>query len=329
LIRFWERALPELAAVSGVAAVGITSAVPPDNPGMTNNFDLVDRPVAPGSSQPAVPWIIISPGILEAMGIRLIKGRLPDETDSADDLPVVAVSESWAARFYPGEEALGRQLYSGGNMTTPVTIVGVVSDVKYLGLASVDESAVYMSYAQSGWRSFNLIIRSAGAPLTAAQLRSRFDALDPEVPVTQVQMMRDRLSASVARPRYWATLVGIFAAVGVTLAAVGIYGVLSYFVSRQTRDIGVRMALGADASSVRQMVVRRGMRQAVLGLAAGLAGALVLTRGLEGLLFQVSPTDPATLGSVSFLLLVVALAACYWPARRATKVDPVRALSEE
>jgi ABC-type antimicrobial peptide transport system permease subunit len=147
--------------------------------------------------------------------------------------------------------------------------------------------------------------------------------------LTDVAMMRDRLAASISRPRYWATMVGIFAAVGVALAAVGIYGVLSYFVSRQTRDIGVRMALGADAAAVRRMVVRRGMVQAAVGLAIGLAAALVLTRAIEGLLFGVSPTEPATFGAVSLLLVVIAFSACYWPARRATRVDPVRVLTEE
>ncbi len=133
----------------------------------------------------------------------------------------------------------------------------------------------------------------------------------------------------MSRPRYWATLVGIFAAVGVALAAVGIYGVLSYFVSRQSRDIGIRMALGANARSVRRMVVGRGMKHAALGLGIGLAAALVLTRGIEGLLFGVSPTDPITLATVSLLLLAIALATCYWPARRATGVDPIRVLTEE
>ncbi len=327
--QFWRRAIPGIAAIPGVAAVGIGSGAPPNNPGMTNNFDLADRPVPPGSSQPALPWLVVSPGYFDAVGVRLLRGRLPDETDNLGDPRVVAVSSSWAARFYPGEEVLGRQLYAGGNMTNPVTIVGVVSDAKYMGLASVDESVIYESYTQNAWRSVNLVIRSRGTTVTAAQVRDQLNALDPEVPLTDVAMMGDRLAASVSQPRYWATLVGIFAAVGVALAAVGIYGVLSYFVSRQTRDIGVRMALGADASVVRRMVVRRGMLQAAVGLGIGLAGALILTRGIEGLLFGVSPTDPATFGAVSVLLLVIAFTACYWPARRATRVDPVRVLTEE
>jgi putative ABC transport system permease protein len=327
--QFWGRALPRLAAIPGVTAVGIGSGVPPADPGITNNFDLLDRPVPPGSSQPSVPWLIVSPGYLDALGARLLQGRLPDETDMPDDPPVAAVSSSWAARFYPGEQVLGRQLYSGGDLENPVTIVGVVSDVKYTGLASVDESVVYQSYTQSPWRSVNLVIRSRGTSVTAAQVQDRLSALDPDVPLTEVQMMRDRLADSVSRPRYWATLIGIFAVVGVALAAIGIYGVLSYSVSRQTREIGVRMALGADASAVRRMVVRRGMGQAVLGLGAGIVGALFLTRLLEGLLFGVSPTDPATFGSVSLLLLGIAFAACYWPARRATKVDPVHVLADE
>jgi putative ABC transport system permease protein len=329
VVQFWDRALPGLAEIPGVGAVGLSSAAPPNNPGMINNFDLRDRPVPPGSSQPAVPWVIVSPGFFDALGVRLLKGRLPDITDTFDTPRVVAVSSRWAARFYPGDEVLGRQLYEGGNTTNPVTVVGVVSDVKYQGLAGVDESAIYESYTQSPFRSVNLMIRSAGASVPAAQVRSRLNSVDPDVPLSDAQTMRERLAASVGRPRYWATLVGIFAAVGVVLAAVGIYGVLSYSVSRQARDIGIRMALGAQASSVRRTVVGRGMGQAALGLGVGLGGALYLTRWLEGLLFGVSPTDPATFGLVSVLLLVVALAACYWPAQRATKVDPVRVLTEE
>jgi predicted permease len=327
--QFWGRALPNLAAIPGVAAVGISSGVPPNSPGMINNFDLVDRPVPSGTTQPAVPWLVVSPGFFDAMGVRLLRGRLPDETDVLGQPRVVAVSSRWAARFYPGEEVLGRQLYAGGNRTSTVTVVGVVSDVKYEGLASLDESVVYESYTQNAWRSVNLVIRSRGSSVTAAQVRSQLHLLDPDVPLVNVQTMRDRLTASVARPRYWATLVGLFAAVGLTLAAVGIYGVLSYAVSRQKRDIGIRMALGADASAVRRSVVRRGMGQAALGLAIGLTGALFLTRWLEDLLFDVSSTDPATFALASLLLLAVALAASYWPARRATQVDPVRVLAEE
>jgi putative ABC transport system permease protein len=282
VVQFWDRALPSLAEIPGVAAVGLSSAAPPNNPGMINNFDLRDRPVPPGSSQPAVPWVIVSPGFFDAMGVRLLKGRLPDVTDTFGDPRVVAVSSRWATRFYPGEEVLGRQLYEGGNTTNPVTVVGVVSDVKYQGLAGVDASVVYESYTQNPFRSVNLMIRSRGTPVNAAQVRSRVNALDPEVPLSNVQTMGQRLAASVGRPRYWATLVGIFAAVGVVLAAVGIYGVLSYSVSRQARDIGIRMALGAQASAVRRTVVGRGMGQAALGLGVGLGGALYLTRLLAG-----------------------------------------------
>ncbi len=327
--RFWRRALAELAELPGVSAAGIGSGVPPDQPGMINNFDLIDRPVPAGSSQPAVPWVVVSPGYFDALGVRLLRGRLPDETDTAGDPQVVAVSRSWAARFYPGEDVLGKRMYAGGDMTNPVTVVGVVSDVKYTGLDSADESVVYESYAQNPWRSVNLVIRGAGASVPAARVRDRLQALDPDVPLTAVQTMRRKLAASVSRPRYWAMLIGIFAAVGVTLAAVGIYGVLSYFVSRQSRDIGVRMALGANAWAVRRMVIRRGMGHAALGLGIGLAAAILLTRGIEGLLYGVSPTDPITFVAVSLLLLAIALAACYWPARRATRVDPVRVLTEE
>ena len=329
LTRFWDLALPSIGEIPGVEAVGISSGLPPDDPRMTNNFNLVDKPVPPGRHQPVVPWLSVTRGYFAALGVPLLRGRLMDATDTPEGPPIAVVSARWAARFYPGEEVLGRQMYTGGGLTNPTTVVGVVGDVKYDGLAGPDDGAVYVPFRRNTWSTVHLVVRTRGASVSMAQVRSRLQALDPDLALANVQTMRDKLSTSVARPRYWATLVGVFAAVGVVLAAVGIYGVLSYFVSRQQRDIGIRMAMGAEPSSVRRMVIGRGMVQAALGLAAGLAGALLLTRWLESLLFEVSPTDPATFGSVSLLLLGVALAACYWPARRATKVDPIRVLTEE
>jgi len=329
VIEFWNQALPAVAAIPGVVAVGISSGLPPSDPNQINNFDLLDRPVPQGTTQPAVPWLSVSPGYFDVLGVPLLRGRLPDLTDVAGAPPVVAVSRSWAERFYPGEEVLGKQMYSGGNRTQPVTVVGVVGDVKYLGLARPDEGAVYSPLTQSTWRAVNLVVRTRGPSVTMRQVRDRLHELDPDLPLANVQTMGERLSAAVERPRYWATLVGVFAALGVALAALGIYGVLSYSVSRQSRDIGIRMALGADSGAVRRMVVRRGMIQAAVGLGIGLAAALPLTRWLEGLLYDVSPTDPIAFGAVSLLLLIIALAACYWPARRASKVDPVQVLAEE
>jgi ABC-type antimicrobial peptide transport system permease subunit len=206
----------------------------------------------------------------------------------------------------------------------------VVGDVKYTGLAGDDPGAVYMPYAQWSRQGVNLVVRTRGSSGAAmADVQRQLLALDPDVPLANVETMRARMWAAVGQPRYWAALAGVFAVVGVLLAAVGIYGVLSYMVNRRTRDIGVRMALGANAVSVWRMVVGRGMVQAVVGTGIGLIATVLLTRGLGSLLFQVSPTDPAILAVTSVVLLVIALLACFTPARRATRVDPVKALSAE
>jgi predicted permease len=296
---------------------------------MTNNFDLADRPVDPGSSQPSVPWIVTSRGYFDAMRIRLLKGRLPDATDTVDSPQVIAVSESWAERFYPGEEVLGRQLWSGGDRENPVTIVGVVNDVAYTGVDAADASVIYFDYHQGPWRSVNLVIRGDGRPVSVEPIRAAIAEIDRDVPLTNIQTMQESLSASLSRPRYWATMLTIFAAIGIILAVIGIYGVLSYSVNRQARSIGIRMALGASASTVRASVIGRGMRQAGIGLGIGIGLTLIVLQSIRGLLFGVSPGDPATLGMVVVLLFMVALAACWLPARRATRLDPMKVLAEE
>ena len=329
--RFWDEALRRIEETPGVESAAISSALPPDSPGATNNFDLLDEPVPPGTSQPAVPWPVVTSGFFNTMGIPLLAGRLPEADRAADAPPVVVVSQRWAERFFPGESVVGREMIAGGCLECgPYTVIGVVGNVKYLGLDGDNEGAVYESQTQWAWRTVNLVFRTRGAPGNVVdRVRREIHALDPSLALARVQSMDERLSQSVAQPRYWTTLIGLFAVVGLVLAAVGIYGVLSYTVSRQTRDIGVRMALGADRAAVRRMVIRRGMRHALLGTGIGLAGAVLATRWLESMLFEVSPTDGATLAVVSCVLLLVALAACHGPAYRATRVDPIRALSSE
>lgn len=329
--QFWDEALRRIEETPGIESAAISSALPPDSPGVTNNFDLLDKPVPPGASQPGVPWPVVTPGFFGTMGIPLLAGRLPEAGRAPDAPPVVVVSQRWAERFFPGESAVGREMIAGGCFECgPYTVIGVVGNVKYLGLDGDNEGAVYESQTQWTWRTVNLVIRTRGGTDNVVdRVRREIHALDPDIALARVQTMDERLAQSVAQPRYWTTLVGMFAVVGLILAAVGIYGVLSYAVSRQTRDIGVRMALGADRATVRRMVVWRGMRHAMLGTGIGLAGAIVATRWLESMLFGVSPTDGATLVGVSSVLLLVALAACHGPARRATRVDPIRALSSE
>jgi len=327
-IQFWDRALVVLGDIPGVERVAISSGLPPDAPRAFNNFDLLDRPVPEGTAEPVSPWLAVSPDFFQTMGIPLLAGRALEASDTS--APVVVVSQGWANRFYPGENPVGRRMISGGcTSCAPTTVVGVVGDVAYEGLEAQASDAVYTPYAQWPWASVQLIVRSRGGAVPMEGVRRALGTLDPSLALSEVGTMEERLRASLAKPRYWSLLLGAFATVGVVLAAVGIYGVLSNAVVRQRRDIGIRLALGAARGSVVRMVVTRGMTQAGIGLALGLAGALVLTRWLEGLLFGVSATDPVTFGGVALGLLIVALAACYGPARGATRVDPVRVLSAE
>ncbi len=328
-MRFWNEALRRIEAIPGVASAGISTALPPDNSGDTNNFDLLDKPVASGASQHVVPWSWISPGYLRTLQVPLLEGRLLDERDRGTPA-VVVVSRSWADRYYPDEEVLGKQLYAGGDTGTPMTVIGVVGDVKLTGLSSSDDPAVYEPFAQAGFRTVNLLVRARGsASGILRQVGAGIESLDAELPLANVETMTERLSTAVSGPRYWTTLLGVFAGVGLLLAAIGIYGVLSYHVTRQTRDIGIRITLGADPAAVRRLVLRQGMSRAALGIGIGLVGSLLLTRLLENLLFGVSPTDPLTFATVTLVLTAVALGSCFVPARRATRVDPIRTLNAE
>jgi ABC-type antimicrobial peptide transport system permease subunit len=240
------------------------------------------------------------------------------------------VSRSWAERFFPGESAVGRQLYEGGDLTTPLTIVGVTGDVKFVGLDQPGES-VYAPISQ-GWpdNPAYLYLRTNGDPLTLAEpLRSALGRLDPAVLPTEVTTMQRRLRDSLGDERHWAVVIIGFALAAVLLSAVGISGVLAYYVSRQYREIGIRLALGADAGRVLGMVIRRGLACALCGSAIGVVLAMFLARGLESLLFEVRGTDPATLAGACALLLVVALLASWLPARRAARVDAAIALRAE
>lgn len=327
--RFWDDAVRRIEEIPGVAAAGISTALPPHTSGFTNNFDLLDDPVAPGASQHVVPWSWVSPSFLRVLNVPLLQGRLLDESDQG--APAVAVvSRSWVERYSRDRQVVGRQLYSGGDTGTPVTIVGVVGDVKVTGLASSDDPAVYEPYAQAGFRDVNLLVRARGqAAGVLEQVHAEIESMDPELALANVQTMTERLSAAVSTPRYWTTLLGVFAGVGLLLAAIGVYGVLSYYVNRQTRDIGIRLALGAEPAAVRRLVLRQGMSRVGVGIAIGLAVTLLLTRLLESLLFGVSSTDPVTFAGVTLVLAFVALGSCSIPARRATRIDPARTLNAE
>jgi putative ABC transport system permease protein len=322
--RFLVLAESRAAELPGVTAAGLSTALPPDDPGDVNNFDLLDRPVPEGTSEPVAAWSAVTPGYFAALQVPLIDGRLFEPGDTAAGSPVVVVSRAWAAKYYPNESAIGRQLYSGGCRTCPPsTVIGVVADVKYLGLSGSAE-AVYEPVAQAAPTRVNLMIRAA-SPDSRRALGSAIAALDPELPLGP-QLLEDRVRDSLADPRRWTTLVAGFALAAAALAALGVYGLMSYLVRHRQREIGVRIALGAEPARVAREVTRMGMVYAGSGTVAGLVIALAEGRWIERLLYEISARDPATLAAVLLLLLGVALLSCWLPGRRAARVNLAAAL---
>ena len=326
---FWNRVFARLADEPGIIAAGIGDALPPDQPSDINNFDLVDRPVAPGESQPTAPFAVANAGYFGALGLRVLDGRLFIESDTGSAPPVMIVSQSWMRHYSPDRPAVGRQLRSGGCTTCPpITIVGVVSDVKYQGLNGNGE-AMYVPAAQNVSPTFNLFVRSAPGVLDAVdRARNAVRAIDPTLALDDAGILEDRVFASVAPQRHWATLLGGFAGAALALAAIGIFGMLSYLVAARRREIGVRVALGATPTGVVTMIVARGMAYAVPGAVVGLLVSIAVRRRLESVLFDVGGADPATLTMVMVVFLLVALAASLLAARRAARVSPLEAMRD-
>jgi putative ABC transport system permease protein len=330
---FFRELVERAGNLPGVRAAAISMALPPNLLVMTNPYTIEGRPLPPGRNPPAVAQLLIGGDYFHALGVPLLRGRDFTAADVAAAPQVIIISETMAATLFPGADPIGQRMQLGDpDPASPwVTIVGVAADVKYTGLDRAPEPTMYTPYEQNlWWPTMYLLVRSSVDPAgLATAVRSQVAALDPLLPVARVRTMDELLGQSVAEPRFRTTLLGIFAAVALLLATVGIYGVLSYTVGQRTQEIGIRMALGARRHDVLALVLRQGIALAGLGVAIGLAAAAALSRVLAGLLFGVGPMDLATFGAVSFLMLAAALLACYVPARRATRVDPIVALRTE
>src|SRR5262249_49635663 len=262
---------------------------------------------------------------LKAMGIPLRRGRLFTERDTKDSTHVAIINETMAKKMFPDEDPIGKRITfgQGDSNSDWYEIVGIVGDVKQYGLDQATPMQTYEPYTQQTSPSMTLVARAAGDPtqLTAA-IRNAVLQIDPEQPVANIRTLEQILSTSIAQQRFSALLLGVFATVAMLLAAVGIYGGLSYTVTQRTQEIGIRVALGAARSDLLRLVIGAGMRMTLLGVAAGLAVAFALTRLMTSLLFGLNATDPMTFVVIPLLIVTVALLACLVPARRATKVDP-------
>jgi putative ABC transport system permease protein len=262
------------------------------------------------------------------MQLRVVKGRTFSESDSEKSPLVVIISETMARKFWPNEDPLGQRIGRGPDRWREV--VGVVRDVKHFGLDSDTPPTMYFPMRQAPARGMNLVVRTSGDPLSvAAALRQQVWAGDRNLAIANLGTMKDLVASSITQQRFILTLLACFAALALLLAAVGIYGVMSYAVTQRTHEIGIRMALGARVSDVLRLVFRQGLVLTLIGVAIGMALAFALTRLMKSLLFDVTPTDAMTFVMVAATLILVALFACLVPARRATKVDPLIALRYE
>jgi len=290
-----------------------------------------DRPPVPSGMEPPVGVLFVSPDYFKALKIPLLRGRGLTTADRQGAPKVVLISDAAARKFWPGENPIGKPIGIGANgFTDSAEIVGIVGDVRYGQMDEAPKPNVYVSYLQSPRSSLVVFARTAGNPLALADaIRRQVQSLNRNVPVYDVKTMTGRIRESTAKARFSALLLAVFAAIALVLAAIGIYGVMSYLVTQRTREIGIRIALGARSADVLKLVVRRGAALAGAGILIGAVGALAATRALAALLYQVKPDDPETYVAIAAVLGAVALMASYLPARRATWVKPSQALRSE
>ena len=329
VIQFYQRLQEEAAAMPGVEAVSVAFEHPL-SAGWTSSFAIADRDPPPRGQEPEARVRPVWPGYFKTVGIPIIRGRDVALSDRMGTPGVVVVNEAFVRRHYPGRDALGERInrlpwWQGAPAT--YEIVGVVADEPYMGRGRPGDPATYFAHAQFPMNDMFLVIRAAGEPLALAPaIRERVWRVDPNLPVGRIQSMQELLGDSVAEPRFNATLLGLFALAALLLAAVGIYGILSYSVAQRTNEIGVRMALGAERWRVVRLVVGEGLTVAMLGIVLGLGGAFALSRVMDALLYGGEGSDPRLFLAVAAVLASVALLAAYLPARRASRIEPVVAL---
>ena len=329
-VDFYKRVLQRIEQLPAVQSVGASSFLPVSASDAPLAFHIEGQSRGPDDRLLA-DFSIVSSGYFQALGIPLKKGRVYTEADSAEATPAVIVNESFVRRFLPNQDPIGKLLRLEGRFGSPKgnQIIGVVGSVRRHGLEREPSPEVYLSYQQTPWPYMSLVARTKAAPASVAlSIQHALYALDPTQPVFDIKTMEERLDDSVAQRRFNMLLLGLFAALALILASIGIYGVISYSVTQRTREIGLRLALGAQRSDVLRLVIKQGLRLTLLGIGSGVIAALALDRLMSSLLYGVSAHDPFTFLTTVLIIGAVALMACWLPARRASRLDPLIALRQ-
>jgi putative ABC transport system permease protein len=334
IISFYERLSDRIGSLPGVRTVGGVMGLPLSGLRFNISFKVVGRPQAAPGQEPSMEVRVATPDYFRTLGVPLKRGRVFTNADTAQTTPVVILSETAAARYFPNEDPIGKRIEMGWSRRDKKRaggeVIGVVGNVKELGLDEEFPAEIYLPMRQWPVGRMAMVARTAVPPMSLAdEVKQAVQELDANLPVNQIRTVEAVVAESIAQPRFYMLLLGVFAAVALVLAAIGIFGVMSYMVSQRTREIGIRMALGAQGGSVVSMVVRQAMLLAGAGLFVGMIAALALSRTMTTLLFDLSPTDPVTFATVIAVLACVAFLASYLPARRAANVDPIEALRAE
>jgi putative ABC transport system permease protein len=316
------------------AQAALVSELPMSGEFITHNFVIGGRPPVPRGSEPEVQTRTVAGDYFHVMGIPLLAGRGFGAQDRAGSLHVAVVNRAFVAQYFPGQDPVGARIdWARSDPPDWMTIVGVTGDIKHFGPGEPEEPAVYDLYSQTAqqWKRWMYVaLRGDVSPgILLAQTKQQLWAIDNQLPVTQVFTMSDVLAASLDHQRFNLMLLGIFAAVALALAVVGIYGVMSYAITQRTNEIGIRVALGAQHRNILWLILGQGFRLALVGGTLGIVASFAVTRYMSHLLFGISPRDPQTFVAIPLALFAVALLACYIPARRAMRVDPIVALRYE
>jgi len=329
-ISFYKQALERMNTLPGAQEAAVAVPLPLSDSYINLAFEIEGRPPREKSDSPTADLVAISPNYFHVMQVPLMHGREFSDADSESGPKVCVISASLAQQLFPNESALGQRILIGYPTSSSRKIVGIVGDVKDSDLSARQSAQIYVPFVQNPFWAADIAVRAHGNPSSlSGALREQIRAIDSALPVSEVRPMMEAIESSVAQPRFRTTLLSLFGAAALLLAAIGIYGVLAYTVAQQTREIGIRMALGANPGRALRLVLGRGLRLAGAGTVIGVLAARMLTQLLNSLLFGISATDPLTFAAVAGLLLGVALVACYVPARRAMRVDPMVALRYE